>query len=190
MSGSTRALTDPPGSTLVWLFLVLEAGTFAIVFGVIARTRAGAPGDFSTWQAALSPALGFALTAILITSGLAAALGVRAWRAGRNGLARLGFGSAAALGLGFLALKAHDFGALARDGHRLGTSDLWDVYFLATGFHAVHVVFGVAWLLRTAVVLGRRTFDDPEAAVAGAALFWHFCDVAWFFLFPLFFARS
>jgi heme/copper-type cytochrome/quinol oxidase subunit 3 len=51
----------------------------------------------------------------------------------------------------------------------------------------VHVLIGLVLLAYTARRLGRGRFEDPETAVAGSALFWHMCDVAWFFLFPLFF---
>ena len=32
----------------------------------------------------------------------------------------------------------------------------------------------------------RRLFAIVALAIAGTALFWHMCDIAWLFLFPLF----
>ena len=54
---------------------------------------------------------------------------------------------------------------------------------------AVAISAGVGLLVGVAARVDRVTFADRETAVAGSALFWHMCDVAWFFLFPLFFAR-
>jgi nitric oxide reductase NorE protein len=103
--------------------------------------------------------------------------------------ARRWFLAAAGVGVAFIALKATMFVEHIRDGHWLGASDFWDAYWLGTGFHFAHVVVGVGLLVGVAARVDRATFADRETAVAGSALFWHMCDVAWFFLFPLFFAR-
>ena len=55
--------------------------------------------------------------------------------------------------------------------------------------HLVHVLIGLGMLLFVATRLGRKPFEDEETAVAGTALFWHMCDIAWLFLFPLFYVR-
>jgi heme/copper-type cytochrome/quinol oxidase subunit 3 len=34
------------------------------------------------------------------------------------------------------------------------------------------------------------TRATPVETIAAVALFWHLCDLAWFFLFPLFFAGA
>jgi nitric oxide reductase NorE protein len=168
----------------MWLIVGLELLTFSLVFVMVAAFRRGAPALFHAQRAALSPAFGLALTVLLVTSGLFAALAVEAVRARRVARAR-GFLVATLVAGGlFVALKLHDAVALIRGGHHLGVDDFWDAYFLATGFHFVHVVVGLgllAWVVR---VVARA----PVETVAAVALFWHLCDVAWFFLFPLFFA--
>ena len=98
------------------------------------------------------------------------------------------------------AVKFTEYGLEYRDGvvpllsdARLhgGPHELFmDLYFAATGLHALHVLGGLTllasliWPLSTA----RR---DPSAVFAGnAALYWHLVDVIWVFLYPtLYLAR-
>ncbi|MBE2252469.1 MAG: cytochrome c oxidase subunit 3 [Myxococcus sp.] len=190
MEARPRALEDPPGGVLLWLIVALELLTFAIVFVLVALLRRESPAPFAEGQQALSLSFGLALTALLITSGAVAAQGIHRFREGRLDDARRWLLGAGALGGAFVVVKVADFLQHLAAGHRLGASDFWDAYLLSTGFHLLHVVVGLGLLLGVAARVGRRAFDDAETAVAGSVLFWHLCDVAWFFLFPLFFASA
>jgi len=63
--------------------------------------------------------------------------------------------------------------------------NMWaSTYFLLTGFHAIHVAVGlIAFivLLLPWVQLGR----PMAGTVENVALYWHFVDIVWIFLFPL-----
>ena len=62
--------------------------------------------------------------------------------------------------------------------------NLWlSAYFLITGLHAVHVIVGILLLAIPALAwnLGRGWFPYLE----NAALYWHFVDLVWIFLFPI-----
>ena len=100
------------------------------------------------------------------------------------------YGGAVVTGLAFVALKVADYIHKTQAGFTLSRSDFWDAYFLSTGFHFVHVLLGLALLTYVGSRVGRDTFEDEETTVAGTALFWHMCDLAWFFLFPLLYVRS
>ena len=60
------------------------------------------------------------------------------------------------------------------------------IYFLMTGFHAVHVLIG---MLMFGMLLWRGLTNtlgpDQELFVENAGLYWHFVDLVWIFLFPL-----
>jgi nitric oxide reductase NorE protein len=190
MSSPRRPLHDPPGGLLAWIVIGVELVTFALGFGWIASTRRADPGGYAAMQATLDPRLGLLLTVVLVTSGALAARAVERYRAGDAAAARRWFVGAGLVGIGFLGLKVVDWAHVLGDGHGLGTSDAWDLYLLSTGFHAAHVVVGVGLLLGVAARVGTVAFDDEETAVVGSAAFWHLCDVIWFFLFPLLFARA
>jgi len=65
----------------------------------------------------------------------------------------------------------------------LPNGNMWaSTYFLLTGLHAIHVLAGlVAFVLIMPWKLG------PAAApwIENLALYWHFVDIVWIFLFPL-----
>lgn len=57
-----------------------------------------------------------------------------------------------------------------------------NTYFLLTGFHALHVLIGLVVF----VVMLPMTLDVAKAGlVENVALYWHFVDIVWIFLFPL-----
>nr|QIV24541.1 cytochrome c oxidase subunit III [Olethrius laevipennis] len=57
-------------------------------------------------------------------------------------------------------------------------------FFMATGFHGIHVIIGTTFLL---VCLGRHWLNHFSAAhhfgFEAAAWYWHFVDVVWLFLY-------
>lgn len=58
------------------------------------------------------------------------------------------------------------------------------MYFLMTGFHAIHVIVG---MILFAVVLkeGNKLDGKWTDFVENSGLYWHFVDLVWIFLFPL-----
>lgn len=64
------------------------------------------------------------------------------------------------------------------------------IYFTVTGLHGLHVVGG-AIVLAYYLFFGRRMYDtNPEwlaNRVEVGGLFWHFVDLVWIFVFPIFY---
>ena len=58
------------------------------------------------------------------------------------------------------------------------------VYFLMTGFHALHVIVGII-LFMIPLLIGSRLTDRWSNWVECSGLYWHFVDLVWIFLFPL-----
>jgi len=59
------------------------------------------------------------------------------------------------------------------------------IYFLSTGLHVVHILLGIVWNTGIAL-MSYGQFEDHMFAgrVEYAALYWHFVDIVWIFLFP------
>lgn len=188
-ASATRELFDPPGGVLMWLIISLELLAFSMIFVGIAYLRSAQPAVFRAGQAALDTRMGLLLTLTLVTSGWLTAEGVHAFREARFERSRRFYAGATLMGLAFVGLKIHEYSSKMRSGFGLGVDDFWDLYFLATGFHFIHVLVGLGLLAYVGTRIGKTTFEDPETTVGGTGLFWHMCDIAWFFLFPLFFAR-
>lgn len=60
------------------------------------------------------------------------------------------------------------------------------IYFLMTGFHALHVVIGMI-MFAVIILLGMSNKLGSQHAilVENFGLYWHFVDLVWIFLFPL-----
>ncbi len=69
-------------------------------------------------------------------------------------------------------------------------SPYYAIYFLMTGLHGLHVIGG-AIVLGYFLLTGRKMYqEDPEHLanrVEVGGLFWHFVDLVWIFLFPVFY---
>ena len=69
-------------------------------------------------------------------------------------------------------------------------SPYYSIYFLMTGLHGLHVIGG-AIVLGYFLFTGRRMYQtNPEHLanrVEVGGLFWHFVDLVWIFLFPVFY---
>jgi len=84
--------------------------------------------------------------------------------------------------------KNPDYGAFLAPVHHLQPiiyGNLFaSVYFLLTGFHALHVVIGMI-LFVIVLLQGKRLCEKWSDYVENIGLYWHFVDLVWIFLFPL-----
>ena len=182
IDADTDAGSDPfaglPGHPMMWILILSELAVFGIGFVGFAVARLFDPAGFAAGQAHLSPMLGGINTIVLVTSGFLAALGVSLARWGWRFRARGLFVAAATVGALFLAIKGVEYAATFEAGHSLDSGGFYTLYFLLTGFHALHVVMGILLLLIVA------WHDSVENLETGAA-FWHMLDLVWVVLFPL-----
>ncbi|HEU6454710.1 MAG TPA: cytochrome c oxidase subunit 3 [Roseateles sp.] len=185
------------GELGVFVFLVSEGLLFgALILGyTVMRLSPGA--DFAGASKELSLLLGTLNTCVLLTSSLAAALATM-WADGkRDGYARIAILVTAALGLVFLCIKSYEWFDEAQKGllpfrdvsdrypkaspqeHR----EFFDAYLVLTGTHGLHLISGIGLMLGITVFW--KHLVHPAHTLKMAALYWHFIDVIWVFLFPL-----
>jgi cytochrome c oxidase subunit 3 len=181
----------------MFVFLVSEGLLFgALVLGyVVARLMPAA--DFAAGSHDLSPTLGTINTGVLLTSSLCVAVAT-IWGDGRKeNRARLALAATAALGLVFLCIKGYEYFDEAQKG-LLPFRDMsdrypgaapprlrlfFDCYLALTGTHALHLITGIGVVV--GIAIGWRRLARPAHTLKMAALYWHFIDVVWVFLFPL-----
>ena len=170
----------------MWVFLATEGLFFGPLFFGYVHARfvhheafVSASHDMHFW-------LGTANTAILLTSSLFMALAVERAREGRaiRNLLLL----TALLGIAFLCIKGYEYGSEMKNVASAtgGESVFYFLYFAMTGLHALHLTIGVAllaWLWRGAARYG----PDYHTPVEVTGLYWHFVDVVWVFLYPMFY---
>lgn len=175
------------------IFLASELMLFGGVFAAALALRLRHPGDYREAAHHLNLWLGTANTAVLLTSSLFAALAVAAARAGRPKQVGRALGSTILLGLAFLGIKAAEYAGEYREGLVPGAANaafdshlqqlFMNLYFVGTGLHALHVTVGIALLAVAAVSRAARA-DRAAVLVGNVALYWHFVDVVWVFLYP------
>jgi cytochrome c oxidase subunit 3 len=182
------------------IFLTTEVLIFGGLFAALFVLRAEHGADYVKASKAMHLWLGGINTAVLLTSSALVALMVEAVRAGSARLAKWLLAGAIALGLAFLAIKFTEYGLEYRDGvvpHlsprnlRGGPDELFmDLYFAATGLHALHVTAGLMLLGSLIWPFGAARRDTSAVFAGNAALYWHLVDVIWVFLYPtLYLAR-
>ena len=66
------------------------------------------------------------------------------------------------------------------------TQVFFSLYFAMTGMHALHMIIGIGLLLWLIPRAQRGDFTEGYVApIENFALYWHFVDIVWIFLFPL-----
>ncbi|VDC29440.1 cytochrome c oxidase subunit 3 [Pseudogemmobacter humi] len=170
-------LDDLPGELILWILIVSELLIFAAGITVMLVLRVGDPAGFGAAQAMLDGRLAAANTFVLVTSGLFAARAERAAARGAKRAARRGLMLAGLGGLVFLALKLFEYFKDYAAGIGMETHPFFTFYYLLTGFHAAHVLAGVAVLALVAI-------RARAEAVQAGAMFWHMVDLVWVLILP------
>ncbi len=167
-----------PGEPIMWVLIGSELAVFGGGLTTFLGARALEPDVFAAGQATLDRTAGALNTLVLVVSGFCAAVAVRRSEAGRARATRLWLAATATLGLLFLLIKGREYVSKAREGIGIETDTFFTLYYLLTGFHALHVVAGI-------VVFGIVAFRPAPANVEAGAQFWHMVDLVWVLLFPV-----
>ena len=188
-------------STLgMWTFLITEVMFFGGMFLGYMIYRASYPQEFAHASNHMDIILGTINTAVLIASSLTVVLSVHAAHESKQ-KALLGFlALTILLGLVFLGIKFTEYyhkyeehlvpGVnFQYDGKSPGRAAIFfSFYFAMTGMHAFHMVIGIGIFLVLIFAAWRGRYSkDYFTPVEMAGLYWHFVDIIWIFLFPLFY---
>ena len=89
------------------------------------------------------------------------------------------------MGAIFIAGQAFEYVELVHEGVTIPSSSYGTVFYLATGFHGMHVTGGlIAFLLIIGRTFTARRYSHAQATGAVVtSYYWHFVDVVWIALF-------
>ncbi len=195
----------------MWVFLASDIVIFGAFIGAYVFIRWGY--GWEAWQNVPAESLpGLVNTFVLLTSSFTVILAlVYAQRGNRRGviaglLATIGFAftfmlikswewnfllpEAETLPEAVTMLVTLDFDVLFHtEGPAIDASIMHSTYYVTTGLHAIHVLIGVVALgyLAWRAWAHNAYIDGNERPVENVGLYWHFVDIAWVFLFPLFY---
>ena len=87
----------------------------------------------------------------------------------------------------FVSGQAWEYAKLASEGITLNSNGYGSVFYMTTGFHAIHVTGGlIAFLLIIARSFTTRRYTHAQATGAiVTSYYWHFVDVVWIALFAV-----
>ena len=168
----------------VLVFLCAESMIFLGLFAAYLTFRLNAP----AWPPAGTPELELLLpginTIILISSSFVIHEADKAVKKDNVDGVRLWFGLTAAMGLIFLSGQIYEYTHL-----EFGlTSNLFaSTFYVLTGFHGLHVLFGLLMMLAVLVrsLKPGRYSHENHFGIEATELYWHFVDVIWIILFAL-----
>ncbi|MBX0295413.1 cbb3-type cytochrome c oxidase subunit I [Haloarcula nitratireducens] len=181
----------------MWTFLASDIVLFGAFIGSYAFVRVAY--GWTAWHHDLIPAEhvtmpGLVNTYLLLTSSFLVVLAmVAAERESKRGTTAALAGTFA-LGVGFLINKGlewqhlfHIHTELFPNGWNLSTNIASSTFYLTTGLHGAHVVIGLLICGYMTVRAWNGAYQGDDRAIEYFGLYWHFVDIVWLFLFPLFY---
>jgi cytochrome c oxidase subunit 3 len=169
--------------TIIWLSseLMFFAGLFAMYFTARARAAHGWPPE----PTELNLPYALVFTIILILSSVTCQFGVFAAESGNVYGLRRWFTITFVMGLAFVLGQMNEYRVLVTEhGTSISSSTYGSVFYLTTGFHALHVIGGLVAFIFMLVrsTMGRFTPAQATSAIV-VSYYWHFVDVVWVGLF-------
>ena len=181
--------------TIVWLSS--ELMFFAALFAMYFTTRAvQGPAVWAESAGILNIRFAVINTTVLVLSSVTCQFGVFAaerYQPRRTGSIfkisswgmREWFALTFLMGGFFISGQIYEYASLVREGLTLSSNAYGSVFYLATGFHGLHVTGGlIAFLIVLLRVAKARRFTQSQATTAiVVSYYWHFVDVVWIALF-------
>ena len=171
--------------TVIWL--ASELMFFAALFAMYFTLRAVNPNLWATETELLNIPFAAANTTILVLSSVTAQMGVFAAERGDTLKLRRWFIITFLMGAFFIGGQAFEYAELVHEGLTLQSSAFGSVFYLTTGFHALHVTGGLVaflFVLARSYARPKMTHNMATSAVV-TSYYWHFVDVVWIGLFAV-----
>ena len=182
----------------MWLFLFTELLFFGGMFLLYSVFRSKYPVEFHVSAQEENVLLGSINTTILLTSSFTIAMAILAVRKGNRILSLYLQMTTILFGICFLVIKYFEWSVKISRGiypdsptllsHGKGNILFFSLYYVMTGIHGVHVLIGVIVIFVMFIYTRRGVINRNNfAKLENTGLYWHFVDIIWIYLFPLFY---
>ncbi len=183
----------------IWAWLITELLLFSALFLVALITRIEHPEATVAAARHLKFWIGATNTVVLIVSSLTMSMAIEFSRMGWQKAMVRAMLATAALGSLFLVLKGYEYYAdwdehmmpfLAHRPFALEETPaarlFVNLYYVATGLHAVHLFTGIGLLLGMTWMASKAGFlSRHQNWIEVYGLYWHFIDLIWIIAFPV-----
>lgn len=184
----------------MWAFLVTEVMFFGGLFAAYSIYRFLYPEAYLMGSHHMNLLLGTINTGVLLTSSFTMVLAVHYAKEGHGKLLAFFLFVTFMLGIAFLGIKTVEYKEKYEHGLMLGSlfhfheGDTQHIhlfmvlYFFMTGLHAIHVILGMGLMAVYGIMALKGKFPKERyMPIEILGLYWHFVDLVWVFLFPLFY---
>lgn len=188
------------GKLGTWLFLASEVMLFGALFSSYILLRVGAPAEGpAAWPASNEAAhmdwrVGGFNTLVLILSSVTMVMAWVSLKMNNFGKGRMYLGITVALALLFLVLKITlEYIPHWHDGYTTSYNAFYGIYYTMTGLHGLHIVGGVVvigYFIGPGASLWKKDPEYYTNRIECTGLYWHFVDLVWIFLFPVFYLMN
>jgi len=182
----------------MWFFLLTEILFFGGMFLLYSVFRYRFPDQFHAGASEENLVLGSINTVLLLTSSLFMAAAITAVKRGNNKLSVILQALTVVSGVIFLIIKGTEWGEKISKGLypaspvllKTGKGEIlyFGLYYVMTGLHGLHVLAGIIVIsfMMYYTATGKINKNYP-VRLENAGLYWHFVDMVWIYLFPLFY---
>ncbi|GAB4423143.1 MAG: hypothetical protein Kow00106_20220 [Anaerolineae bacterium] len=169
----------------MWAFLASEVLFFGSLIGTFIRFKVDHPEVFRAAHEVLSLPLATLGTSVLIVSSFAVVMGLEAIQSDDRRVFFNWMGLTIFFGVMFLSIQAFEWYELMHEGIK-ASNIFGTAFFATTGFHGLHVLIGVGWLVILLLRARRGLYSASDnLGVELFGLYWHFVDVVWIVLFTV-----
>jgi cytochrome o ubiquinol oxidase subunit III len=168
-----------------WVYLMTDLIIFAALFACFLVLRANTYAGPTAQELFHLPSV-LVETLILLTSSFTCSLGMLAVYRRVKSWAIVWFVATFMLGVAFLYIEISEFADLVERGASWQRSAFLSSFFTLVGTHGFHITMGLLWMSVMLCRIALRPFGEHGVSqIYRMALFWHFLDFVWIFIFTV-----
>lgn len=166
-----------------WVYLMTDLVIFAVLFACFMVMHGNVFGGPTAKDLFHLPSV-LTETLILLTSSFTCSLGMLAVHHKWKTWAIAWFAVTFFLGAAFLFIEISEFRDLVERGASWQRSAFLSSFFTLVGTHGFHIFVGLLWMVVMMFRIALRPLGEHSVSrIFRMALFWHFLDFVWIFIF-------
>ena len=170
----------------MWVFLGSEIMFFTALIGTYIILRVAHPTAWKAPGEVLAVPITAVNTFLLICSSVTMVKAFASVQDGNlSGLRKWLIGTVL-IGSTFVGVQVYEYRHLIEKGFVPSEGLYGSTFYTMTGFHGLHVIVGVIWLIAIWIAAARGKFSAQNfLRIELAGLYWHFVDLVWVLLFTI-----
>lgn len=168
-----------------WVYLMTDLVIFAVLFACYIVLRGNTFGGPTPRDLFHFPSV-LAETLFLLTSSFTCSLGMLSVYRKQKKWAIIWFLATFIFGAAFLFIEISEFKDFIEQGASWQRSAFLSSFFTLVGTHGLHISVGLLWMAVMMVHIAIKTLSHHTISrIFRMALFWHFLDFVWIFIFTV-----